>query len=68
MFKNMHCEGCCDYEIHCSYVTGNDGSCPCTICAVKMVCANTCENWHTWRIKESRIFHTRSLNSHKSIY
>ncbi len=47
--RNKHCEGCnntCDVQIIPN--TNNNGSCPCTICVVKMVCETTCDEWLEW--------------------
>ncbi len=52
MSNKNHCEGCSHYRAYrnkASCVDYNkDGSCPCTICIVKLMCNNTCDNWETW--------------------
>lgn len=48
-----HCDGC----LYNNSGTGcyrryrnKDGSCPCSICIIKMMCRTTCDAWHSWRL------------------
>ena len=49
-----NCDGCwdCDERIHfkkCALIDDNfDGSCPCTLCIIKMMCDIPCDKFDLW--------------------
>lgn len=53
-----YCEGCFSYiystdtgeMLCCMFKVFNDeGQCPCTLCVVKMMCENACNDYHVFR-------------------
>jgi len=62
---NEICEGCLtsivpedeDHIYPCNNMAYNiDGSCPCTICIVKMVCCEECDDYVIWTYKKRDTF------------
>ncbi len=49
MTEESNCYGCISM---CAgkYSANDDGSCPCTLCLVKMVCGAICDKWNKWKL------------------
>jgi len=50
-----NCEGCIDYDteeelyaLPCKY-SNKKGKCPCTLCIVKPMCKEYCDDYFKWR-------------------
>jgi len=51
---SKHCEGCNDKCGTPMRRLNLDGSCPCSVCIVKMICnSDGCEKWEKWYDPES---------------
>jgi len=43
-----HCDGCNAQEGNSCPRENTDGTCPCTLCILKMMCDNICEELEKW--------------------